>query len=45
MCSFLPFATIYGFKFMVVLQICGKYLDCSDDDTNFDLLFKLVRVE
>lgn len=30
---------------MVVLQICDKYLDSSDDDSYFNLLFKLVRVE
>lgn len=45
MLSFCPLGTVYGFKFMGVWQICEKYLDCSDDDSYSNLLFKLVRVE
>lgn len=42
---FPPLGTTYGVKFMVVLQICDKYLVCSDDESYFNLIFKLVRVE
>jgi len=32
LCSLFPLGPIYGFKFMVVLQIRDKYLDGSDDE-------------